>query len=458
MAGTVDLFAGQDDDASVDQSGSDVSELLIRLLEEAPNLLVKKLSNNDRDWAQFSNKHQAGVYMPPKQRDGGFFPPIEAKPRPEGGAEIRETFFTTEWPQVSETRKTRLVHYTSKGAETHMTGLPKTAFADLSPASFLVMARFGEGEETVYRCLTVDSATDAAVMLVDALELGPDFLIDERVPAEYRKRERERILTFAEQVAAAWLAGTVASFAAEKVMPETLTLADEARGKWLKKTGRKDLNPFEFDTPGDALREISRSIEWDLFREYQLRERAVGLVRIVLGDVPGEPKITTVIHALVDRLPEIDRYMLSAGQQRKARAGVSFEHHIEKMLVDGSVPFAKQVVIQARKRPDFVLPSFAHLKDPPSGKDRGLILSVKTTLRERWKQVEREMHGSELFLGTVDENIAANAIEEMGTMGINLVVPEQLKKSKETEYDRHKNVLSFRTFFDTVVSKRMANW
>ena len=60
-----------------------------------------------------------------------------------------------------------------------------------------------------------------------------------------------------------------------------------------------------------------------------------------------------------------------------------------------------------------MLPSYAHLKDPPAGKERGLILSAKTTLRERWKQVEREMHGSELFLGTVDENIPANAIEEM---------------------------------------------
>ena len=65
----------------------------------------------------------------------------------------------------------------------------------------------------------------------------------------------------------------------------------------------------------------------------------------------------------------------------------------------------------------------------------------------------------ELFLGTVDENVAANAIEEMGTMGINLVVPEHLKKSKETEYDRHRNVISFRTFFDTVVATRMkSSW
>lgn len=458
MAEPVDLFAQEEDDASVDQSGNDVSELLIRLLEEAPRLLVKKLSNNDRDWAQLPNKHQAGVYIPVEQRDGGFFPALAAKERKPGEDPILEAFLTTEWPQVGETKKSRLVNYRSKGEETHLTRVPKAAFADLSPASFIVVACFGEGESTVYRCLTVDSASDAAVMLVDALELGSDFLIDERVPAEYRKRERERILTFAEQVAAAWLAGTIASLAAEKVMPETLVLADEARRKWLTKSGRRDLNPFGFDTPGDALREISRSIEWDLFREYQLRERAVGLVRIVLGDTPGEPKITTVIHALVDRLPEIDRYMLSAGQQRKARAGVSFEHHIEKMLVDGKVPFARQAVIQARKRPDFVLPSLVHLKKTPTGKEKGLILSAKTTLRERWKQVEREMHGSELFLGTVDENIAANAIEEMATMGINLVVPEGLKKSEETEYGRHKNVLTFKNFFETVVSKRMASW
>jgi hypothetical protein len=459
MTDQVDLF-DEEDDRSVDQSGNDVSELLVRLLEEAPNLLVKKLSNNDRDWAQLPNKHQGGVYIPVEQRDGGFFPKLALKERKkQDDADIFEAWLTTEWPQVSERKQSRLVNYTSKGEETHMTRVPKAAFADLAPASFLVMARFGEGEKTVYRCLTVDSASDAAVMLVDALELGPDFLIGERKPAEYRKRERERILTFAEQVVAAWLAGTIATFAAEKtVMPETLALANEARGKWLKDAGRTNINPFEVETPGDALREISRSIEWDLFREYQVRERAVGLVRIILGDEPGKPAINSVIHALVDRLPEVDRYMLSAGQQRKARAGVSFEHHIEKMLLDGSVPFAKQVVIQARKRPDFVLPSFAHLKSPPYGKDKGLILSAKTTLRERWKQVEREMHVSELFLGTVDENIAANAIEEMGTMGINLVVPEHLKKSKETEYDRHKNVISFKTFFETVVSSRMKSW
>jgi hypothetical protein len=450
MTGQPDLFTDDADDSST---------LLIAMLNSAETVLVKKLSNNDRDWARLPNKHQNGPYIPPEQRESDFFPPLKTKIRPEDKDEIREVYFQTEWPQVEETRKTRLVHYTSKGEETHMTGVPKAAFADLPPASFFVMEKVSGGAEPLYRCLTIDSATDAAVMLVDALGLEPDFLIGLRQPAQYRKIERERILTFAEEVVVAFLAGTIARFAVERTaMPETLALAGMARDAYFKKNSLKSLNPFEMKTPGDALREISRGIEWDLFREYQRRERAVELVRIVLGDSPGTFNLSVVIHSLVDRLPDIDRLMLSASQQRKSRAGQSFEHHIECMLSDGKVPFRKQVVIEARKRPDFVLPSLQYLNKPPAGKANGLILSAKTTLRERWKQVEREMHGSELFLATVDENIAGNAIEEMASMGIHLVVPELLKKSDETEYDSHKNVLSFKDFFEAELGKRMISW
>ena len=59
----------------------------------------------------------------------------------------------------------------------------------------------------------------------------------------------------------------------------------------------------------------------------------------------------------------------------------------------------------------------------------GLILSAKTTLRECWKQVEREKGARNLYLTTVDENIAGNAIEDMASFGVFLVIPESLKKS-----------------------------
>ena len=57
-------------------------------------------------------------------------------------------------------------------------------------------------------------------------------------------------------------------------------------------------------------------------------------------------------------------------------------------------------------------------------------MSAKTTLRERWKQVEREKGTRDLYLTTVDENIAGNAIEDMASIGIKLVIPEKLKKAK----------------------------
>jgi hypothetical protein len=75
MTEPVDLFTQEGDDAPFSTEADDVSALLIEMLDKAPNVLVKKLSNNDRDWARLPNKHQAGVYIPPTQRDGGFFPP-----------------------------------------------------------------------------------------------------------------------------------------------------------------------------------------------------------------------------------------------------------------------------------------------------------------------------------------------------------------------------------------------
>lgn len=436
-------------------------DLLTDLLSRAREVLVKKLSNNDRDWAQRASKHQAGVYIPVDQRDGGFFPKLEAKARANPAADvIREVYFITSWPQVGEERRSRLVNYTSKGGETHMTVLPKAAFSDLGPASWLVMAPRSNNPGDGYVCLTIDSSSDAADLLVQTLDLGPDFVVGVLRPEAVTARERDLILGFAEEVAQAWLAGDIARFSADRaVMPATAELAALARSRFLQGHRLQSLDPFVLETPGDAIREISRVIEWELFRDFQRRERAVELVRALFGDQPRDLDMRAVIRLLVDGVGEIDRIMLSASQQRKSRAGYSFEHQIEAMLEAGNIPFGKQVVIEARKRPDFVLPSLRHLQKVLEGPGRGLILSAKTTLRERWKQVEREMRGSDLFLATVDETVAANAIEDMASMNITLVVPESLKRSKSTEYVRHDNVVDFASFFGRELRQvRLPTW
>lgn len=455
------LSEGMNNDLKVVENLSDADAgHLATLIGKSDRILIKKLSKNDREWARVSNLHQAGVYIPREQRDSGFFDALQVKQRQSDDDEIREIFFRTIWPQLDNTEKqTRLVHYTSKGQETHMTRLPKEAFTNLLPASYLVMGRFGSHGSYHYECLTIDSDSDEAVLLRDMFDLGPDFLIGEFIPKTVKEAEREHVLNFADHLIAAWLNGEIASFATENAaMPVTADLAQMALKAFLGQHGISKIDPFAMDTPGDVLREISRNIEWNLFREYQRRERSVQLVRTILGDNPRELRARDIIRILIDKMQEIDAIMLSASQQRKSRAGYSYEHHIEAILLGGGIPYEKQVVIESKKRPDFILPSLNFIDSSRKDAATGLILSAKTTLRERWKQVEREKKGRRLFLTTVDENIAGNAIEDMASIGIHLVIPESLMISKATEYDGHKNVISFKTFCEQHIKPNLDIW
>lgn len=440
------------------ESASADADLLAQLEQKADLVLIKKMANNDRDWADHDNKHQGGVYIPVEQRDGGFFPPL-IDTITKRGASVREATFRTIWPQVGGEDTSRLVNYTSKGPETHMTNVPKEAFAGLLPASFLVMGRMSGPDGYEYECLTIDSGSDEASLLTEMFGFDADFVVEVFDPAAVRAKDRDRVLDFADRVIAAWLAGEIASFArGNAAMPATAELARLALRQYLDTHGLETLNPFKLDHPGDVLREISRSIEWDLFREYQRRERAVELVRLVLGDATRTYTASDIIRRLVDGLPGIDAIMLSASQQRKSRAGYSYEHHIETMLLGGSIPFEKQAIVDAKKRPDFILPSLAWIDGETDSASTGLILSAKTTLRERWKQVEREKGSRRLFLTTVDENIAGNAIEDMASFGVHLVIPESLLKSKMAEYAGHSNVLGFREFCEVHVRPHLTAW
>ena len=57
-----------------------------------------------------------------------------------------------------------------------------------------------------------------------------------------------------------------------------------------------------------------------------------------------------------------------------------------------------------------------------------------------------------LFLATVDDRVSSDAIEDMHSLGVHLLVPESLKKSKETCYGSKSNVITFRDFFDEEIS------
>jgi hypothetical protein len=200
------------------------------------------------------------------------------------------------------------------------------------------------------------------------------------------------------------------------------------------------LNPFSIPDPGDAVMRISRDIEYSIYKQAELRFRAAQVAKLLLHGV-GDPVVN-----LVRGFSELDSIFLSAAQTRKSRAGLSFEHHVGRLLRDARICHEAQAVFGGR-RPDFVLPGVKALNTNGDA----VIVSLKTTLRERWKQLALEKPLGAIFLATVDDRVSGEAIDEMGRNSIYLVVPESLKKAKETEYVDYTNVITFKQFFEDEV-------
>lgn len=419
------------------------------LTSQSDQLFVKKLSRNDTSWADDPGKHQAGLYIPRPIREEGFFPSLHANNPAK--SHIYHAQCQVFWPQTGEISLSQMRHYSNKGHETHFTRLPKSLFQQLTPASLLLSGRLSAPiSECDYWIVILDSATEEAELLETALDLEADFHHGLFAPSKFddaSRLEHDETEKLIDRLKSAIRDGTLAAVVQEYAnIPPPAVIATAARNEWLQARGIREFNPWRIANPGDAIMEISRDIEFRLYRRYELRRRTSELVSLLM---PSSDLVT----AIVKTFPEIDRVFLSASQQRKTRAGRSFEHHIAASLRAGGIKHVEQAVTGGR-RPDFVMPDLQTLKSKNRSYGEALILSAKTTLRERWKQVSSERLNCDVFLATVDDRVTATSIREMAAAGIKLVVPETLKSNKEAHYKGEANVLSFREFFDDSIIKQ----
>lgn len=415
-------------------------------------LLIKKLSRNDCGWADSSkNGHQNGVYIPRAIRESKFFPQLQNINR--NKPHIFESQFKTFWPATGKIKLSNLKHYSNKGTEMHFTGIPKSEFAGLTPASLIIGGVLREPiDNTHHWFMIVDSNTEEVELLEAMFDLGAEFHCGLFDPANALKIQKDEIELLVDELSVALKNGSLTTFITTvSKMPAPEILAAEAQRAYLQQHQLNELNPYEIQTPGDAIMKISRDIEYSLYKRAERRYRAAEVIRIITNGGPD------IVSSVVRGFPELDATFLSASQHRKSRAGRSFEQHISRLLRDGRIAFEEQAVTGGR-RPDFVLPSVKTLKMKTRTVEEALVLSAKTTLRERWKQLVMEKSNCALFLATVDDRVSASAIEDMNNQGIHLVVPESLKKSSETCYDNKTNVITFREFFDEEISSKRPNF
>lgn len=139
---------------------------------------------------------------------------------------------------------------------------------------------------------------------------------------------------------------------------------------------------------------------------------------------------------------------LSNTQSRRSRAGKEFEAIIELILIGAGVSFDSQGNIGKQ---EFVRKGLGKLVDVVSpgvvqysiNKRDTVLISAKTTLRERWQEVPEEMGRTgarEMFLATLDTTISNEVLETLYEANIQVTTTASIKNQF---YPNNHRVLSF---------------
>lgn len=428
-----------------------VTDVLDRLTEGADQVFVKLLSRNDCSWADGSS-NQAGFYVPKEIRMSGFFPDlVQRKDIPH----IFDTDFDTLWPVTGVTKESHYVHYSNKGPEAHITRIPKEEFAGLGPASLLVIARRPDLTSRMiqYQCITIDSASPDYDLAFDYLQLPPDF---EFGIIQWNKRD-SGLKSLIDELLEAILEKKLDLFIEQSQLPSTLEMSRIARDHYARSTDVKGFNPFLLEEPGNLIADIVK-LEYEDFKQRELRLRVAEIAsslverKILAGDN------RSVIGAIVDSFEDISIIFKSMRGSRATRAGTSFELHIKALLEGGKIPHHYQALV-GRRTPDFILPSLQFYELEGRVRDAAIILTAKTTLRERWQQILNEgKKVASWHLATLDKTVTKESLDEMEELGVILVVPEALKINDYTLYTNRKGVITFRDFFRLEVKMKLPKW
>lgn len=148
----------------------------------------------------------------------------------------------------------------------------------------------------------------------------------------------------------------------------------------------------------------------------------------------------------------------STSNSRRSRAGRTFELIVYKLLDQAGIEYDTQKKIGKQvwsdsslgKIVDCVIPSAEQYNQD---KRNCTLLSMKTSLRERWQEVVEEMKrtaASHVMLATLDTEITNATIGHLNDHNITLVVP---KANKDNLYSEFNSVLDFETLIAEEAAK-----
>jgi len=125
-----------------------------------------------------------------------------------------------------------------------------------------------------------------------------------------------------------------------------------------------------------------------------------------------------------DNVDNFIEFSLSVQNRRKSRAGYAFENHLRHLFDCLGVKYSYNKVTENKSKPDFVFPSIQEYHDRIYPVRLLTMLGVKTTCKDRWRQVLTEAKRiKNKHLLTLEPSISTDQTNEMKANRLQLVVP-----------------------------------
>lgn len=156
----------------------------------------------------------------------------------------------------------------------------------------------------------------------------------------------------------------------------------------------------------------------------------------------------------MDNVDEFISFSLSVQNRRKARAGFALENHLAELFTINNITYSKGKKTERNNKPDFIFPNIDSYHNESFNINLLTMLGVKTTAKDRWRQVlsEAEKIG-EKHLITLEPSISKNQTDEMKSQNLQLVMPLGLFETYSM--NQQKELICLKDFVTLVLKKQV---
>jgi len=148
------------------------------------------------------------------------------------------------------------------------------------------------------------------------------------------------------------------------------------------------------------------------------------------------------------------KYSLSVQNRRKARMGYALQNHLARLFTVCNVRYAAQAITEGKNKPDFLFPGKAEYDNPMFGAELLVMLGVKSSCKERWRQILTEAKRvTDKHLCTLEQAISIDQTDEMAQQRVTLVLPSQFHGTYKPQ--QREGILSISEFIEFVKAKQI---